>query len=219
VPRGERRAAHVPGAAELVADYEAWLAVDGHGSLSYRNAAWSFLARWPDPAGFAEEALDVQQGLGVAQRPFVTYLMATGRLRPGYDYLTRKIGGLLTQAGRGPLAGEISTFTTAATELDYSGHTVRCATERVIVRLLIQTGRPLAQLHAADLDELAAALHRHTQANGIPAAWAADRAMIHGPPGAVPPRYPRHPTRGSEVQARPARALQRRGRTTAHCVS
>ena len=101
MPRGERRAAHIPGAAELVADYEAWLAVDGRGSLSYRNAAWSFLARWPDPAGFAAETLAVQQSLGVAQRPFVTYLMATRRLRPGYDYLSRKIGGLLAQAGRG----------------------------------------------------------------------------------------------------------------------
>ncbi|HXZ71281.1 MAG TPA: tyrosine-type recombinase/integrase [Streptosporangiaceae bacterium] len=178
MPRGERRAAQVPGAAELVADYEAWLAVDGRGSLSYRNAAWSFLARWPDPAGFAAETLDVQQSLGVAQRPFVTYLMATGRLRPGYDYLSRKIGGLLAQAGRGPLAAEITAFTTAATELDYSAHTVRCAAERVIVRLLIQTGRPLARLRAADLDELAAALHGHAQTNGKPAAWNADRAMI-----------------------------------------
>ncbi|MGH3614181.1 MAG: hypothetical protein ACRDRK_16620 [Pseudonocardia sp.] len=58
------------------------------------------------------------------------------------------------------------------------GLAVRCATERVIVRLLIQTGRPPAQLHAADLDELAAALHRRTQANGAPTACAADRAMI-----------------------------------------
>ena len=178
MPRGERRAAHVPGAAELVADYEAWLAVGGRGSLSYRNAAWSFLARWPDPAGFAGEPLDVQQGLGVAQRPFVTYLMATGRLRPGYDYLSRKIGGLLAQAGRGPLAAEIAAFTTAATDLDYSGHTVRCATERVIVRLLIQTGRPLKGLTTHDLDELAAAFRRRTEASGNPTAWAADRAMI-----------------------------------------
>lgn len=85
MPRIERRAAHVPGAVELVADYEAWLAVDGHGSCSYRNAAWSFLSRWPDPARFADEPLEVQSSLGVAQRPFVTYLMATGRLRPGYD--------------------------------------------------------------------------------------------------------------------------------------
>lgn len=178
MPRLERRAAQVPGAADLVADYEAWLAVDGHGSVSYRNAAWSFLARWPDPSRFAEEPLAAQQSLGVAQRPFVTYLMATGRLRPGYDYLTRKIGGLLAQAGRGPVAGEITTFTTAATELDYSAHTVRCVTERVIVRLLIQTGRPLAQLNAADLDQLAAAMRRRSQANGKPAAWTADRAMI-----------------------------------------
>ena len=178
MPRGERRAAHVPGAAELVADYEAWLAIGGRGSLSYRNAAWSFLARWPDPAGFAGEPLDVQQDLGVAQRPFVTYLMATGRLRPGYDYLSRKIGGLLAQAGRGPLAAEIAAFTTAATDLDYSGHTVRCATERVIVRLLIQTGRPLKGLTTHDLDELAAAFRRRTEASGNPTAWAADRAMI-----------------------------------------
>jgi integrase len=178
VPRLERRAAHVPGAAELVADYEAWLAVDGHGSTSYRNAAWSFLARWPDPAAFADETLAVQESLGVAQRPFVTYLMATCRLHPGYDYLTRKIGGLLTHASRGPLAGEISTFTSAAAELDYSAHTVRCATERVIVRLLIQTGRPLTRLNAVDLDELAAALHRRAQTTGRPTAWPADRAML-----------------------------------------
>ena len=126
MPRAERRAARVPGAAKLVGDYEAWLAIDGHGSLSYRDAAWSFLARWPDPSRLAEEALEVQQSLGVAQRPFVTYLMATGRLRPGYDYLGRKIGGLLTQAGRGPLAEEISKFAAGATELDYSAHTA-CA--------------------------------------------------------------------------------------------
>lgn len=178
MPRGERRAAHLPGAADLVADYEAWLAVDGHGSRSYRDAAWSFLARWPDPTRFAGETLDVQQSLGVAQRPFVTYLMVVGRLRPGYGYLARKIGGLLAQAGRGPLAKEITAFTAAATELDYSGHTVRCAAERVILRLLIQTGRPLAHLRAQDLDELAAAMHRRSQANGRPAAWIADRAMI-----------------------------------------
>jgi integrase len=178
VPRLERRAAHVPGAAELVADYEAWLAVGGRGSPSYRNAAWSFLARWPDPAGFAAEPLEVQQSLGVAQRPFVTYLMATGRPRPGYDYLSRKIGGLLAHAGRGPFAADVTAFTAAATDLDYSGHTVRCVTERVIVRLLIQTGRPLNELTTHDLDELAAAFRRRTETRGKPAAWAADRAMI-----------------------------------------
>ena len=160
MPRLERRAAHVPGAARLVTDYEHWLAQDGHGSLSYRNAAWSFLARWPDLAAFAYEPLEVQEGLGVAQRPFVTYLMATGRLRPGYDYLTCKIVGLLAHTGRGPMAGEVAEFTAAATDLDYSPRTVRCAAERVIVRLLIQTGRPLRNLTVDDLDQLAAAMRR-----------------------------------------------------------
>ena len=46
----ERRAAAVPGAAALIAEYEQWLRADGRGSSCYRNAAWAFLARWPHPA-------------------------------------------------------------------------------------------------------------------------------------------------------------------------
>ena len=61
------------------------------------NAAWAFLGRWPDPAGFAAAPLEQRLALLASQRPFVTFLMLTGRLRPGYDYLAhRKIGGLLT---------------------------------------------------------------------------------------------------------------------------
>ncbi len=168
----------MPGAAELVADYEAWLAVDGRGSRAYRDAAWAFLARWPDPARFGAEPYRVQQRLSVSQRPFVTYLMVTGRLRPGYDYLARKIVGLLTQAGRGPFGADIAAFATAATDLDYSAHTVRCTSERIIVRLLIQTARPLRELTVTDLDELAAALRRRDEASGKPTSWANDRAMI-----------------------------------------
>jgi hypothetical protein len=114
----ERRAAHVPGAAELIEEYDDWVVVDGHGSACYRNAAWAFLGRWPAPASFAAEALETQLGLTASQRPFVTFLMLTGRLRPGYDYLAhRKIGGLLAQVGRSPLASEVTRFTTAATDL------------------------------------------------------------------------------------------------------
>ncbi|MGV1050500.1 MAG: integrase, partial [Solirubrobacterales bacterium] len=113
------------GAADLVAEYAAWLAVEGRGSVCYRNAAWAFLGRWPDPAGFATEPLTGQLALGASLRPFVTFLMLTGRLRPGYDYLAhRKIGGLLARAGRGRLADDVTTFTAAATDLDYSGLTV-----------------------------------------------------------------------------------------------
>lgn len=179
MPGRERRAAAVAGTAELVADYEQWLAVDGRGSPCYRNAAWAFLGRWPQPAGLAAEPLDRQLALGGSQRPFVTFLMVTGRCRPSLDYLAaRKIGGLLAQAGRGPLAGDVTTFTAAATDLDYSAHTVKRTAERVAVRLLIATGRPLRELTASDLAELAAAFRRHAQAKGNASSWANDRILI-----------------------------------------
>jgi hypothetical protein len=128
----ERRPAAVPGAAGLVADYQGWLAGDGRGSRCYRDAAWAFLGRWPDPTGFAAEPLDRRLGLGASQRPFLTYLMLHGRCRPGYDYLAhRKIGGLLAAARRSPLGPDVARFTAAATDLDYSAHIVRRAAERV----------------------------------------------------------------------------------------
>ena len=94
----KRRAAAVPGAAELVADYEQWLAADGRGSGCYLNAAWAFLGHWPQPADVAAQPLEQQLSLGASQRPFLTFLMLTGRCRPSFDYLASvKIGGLLAQ--------------------------------------------------------------------------------------------------------------------------
>jgi integrase len=179
VVRVERRAAAVAGAAELVADYERWLAGDGRGSRCYRDAAWAFLGRWPDPAGFAGEPLTTQLQLTSSQRPFLTFLMLHGRCRPGYDYLAhRKIGGLLAAAGRSPLAPDVARFTAAATDLDYSGHIVKRATERVVARLLIQTGRPLTALTGADVEELAAAFRGCAEAKGNASSWANDRGLI-----------------------------------------
>ena len=175
----ERRAVAAAGAAELVADYQAWLAADGRGSRCYADAAWAFLGRWPDPAGFAAEPLDRQLALTASQRPFLTYLMVHGHCRPGYTYLARrKIGGLLAAAARSPLAADVMTFTSAATELDYSGHIVKRAAERVMVRLLIATGRPLTQLTEADLDALAAAFCGCAETKGNASSWANDRGLI-----------------------------------------
>ena len=175
----ERRAAHAPGAAELVAEYDAWVAVDGHGSACYRNAAWAFLGHWPDPASFATEPLPIQLELTASQRPFVTFLMLTGRLRPGYDYLAhRKIGGLLAQAGRSRMAGDVTRFTTAATDLDYGGHVIKRVTERVIVRILIQTGKRLDEVTATDLADLSSAMRRYAEAKGNRTGWANDRGLV-----------------------------------------
>ncbi|HVH22756.1 MAG TPA: hypothetical protein VNA11_09895 [Pseudonocardia sp.] len=174
-----RAAAAVPGATGLVADYQAWLAGDGRGSRCYRDAAWAFLGRWPDPAGFAAESLDRQLALVASQRPFLTYLMLHGRCRPGYDYLAhRKIGGLLAAAGRSPLGPDVARFTAAATDLDYSGHLVKRAAERVVVRLLIQTGRPLAALTTTNVDELATAFQACAATKANASSWANDRGLV-----------------------------------------
>jgi hypothetical protein len=183
VPGAERRAAAVPGAvpgaAALVADYQGWLAGDGRGSACYRDAAWAFLGRWNDPAAFAAEPLAVQQALTSSQRPFLTYLMLHGRCRPGYAYLAhRKIGGLLAAARRSPLADDITRFAAAATDLDYSGHVVKRAAERVAVRLLIQTGRPLAELTGTDVEALAVAFRACAEAKGNASTWANDRGLV-----------------------------------------
>jgi integrase len=169
----------VAGAAGLVAEYEAWLAVDGRGSACYRNAAWAFLGRWPQPQQFAAEPLPAQLALSASQRPFATFLMLTGRLRPGWDYLAaRKFGGLLAQAAHSPLATDMTTFTTAATRLDYSAHIIRRSTERVALRLLVGTGRPLRELTTADLDALAAAFRAHAQDRGAASGWSNDRGLV-----------------------------------------
>lgn len=178
MPGPERRAAAVPGAAELVAEYEQWLAVDGRGSACYRNAAWAFLGHWPQPPDFATEPLEQQLTLGASTRPFLTFLLLTGRCQPSFDYLARKIGGLLTQARRSPLATDVTTFAAAATDLDYSGHNVKRATERVLIRLLIGTGRPLRELTSTDLDELSGAFRRCAEAKGNASTWANDRTLI-----------------------------------------
>jgi integrase len=180
VPGPKRRAAYVAGAADLIADYQRWLAVDGRGSPCYVNAAWSFLGHWPEPRGFAAAPLQQRLALGASQRPFVTFLMLTGRLRPGYDYLAhRKVGGLIAQAGRSMFADDITRFATAATDLDYGGHIVKRATERVVLRLLIQTGRPLHELTAADIDALACAFRRRAEAKGNRSSWVNDRSLVY----------------------------------------
>jgi integrase len=180
VPGPERRAARAPGAPGLVAAYDRWLEADGRGSRCYHDGAWAFLGRWPDPVAFAAEPLAARLAVGSAQRPFVTFLMLTGRLRPGYDYLAhRKIGGLITRARRSVFAADLTRFTTAATDLDYGGHIVKRSAERVVLRLLIQTGRPLSGLTTADLDELAAAFRRCAEAKANRRSWANDRSLVH----------------------------------------
>jgi integrase len=179
MPGPERRAAGVPGAHALVGEYDRWLALDGHGSACYRNAAWAFLGRWPHPEAFASASLQGQLAVTASQRPFVTFLMLTDRLRPGYDYLAhRKIPGLLAQASRSPWAHDLTRFAAAATDLDYAGLVVKRTSERVLLRLLIQIGRPMSALRVEDLAQIADAFARCAATKGNTSAWANDRGLV-----------------------------------------
>jgi hypothetical protein len=68
----------------LYAAYLAALAERGAGNTAFRSAARSFLARWPDPADWACEALPVRLAAGSGTRPFLNFLILAGLQQPGY---------------------------------------------------------------------------------------------------------------------------------------
>jgi len=152
---------------ELFEGYRGALAARGAGNRPYLGAARAFLGRWPDPQAWAEQPLPVRLSAGSAVRPLLNYLMLTGFLRPGYDYLLeRKLSAILREAHTSPLAADVTRFLSAATELGYSTQIAAGLASQVAVRMLIQTGRPLDQLDDADIAEFAAAITAREQALG-----------------------------------------------------
>ena len=152
----------------LLAEYEAWLAGRERGCRSFRDGARVFLDRWPEPQSFASEPLEVQLACDQHVRPFITFLLIADLLRPGYDYLVhRKFASLLELAAGSRLEGDLAGFQQAAEQLQFSEHVRTRAAERVICRLLIQTGHDLRGLTVEDLRELDAAFRARAQAKGV----------------------------------------------------
>ncbi len=91
-------------------------AADRAGQYAYWTAARTFFARWPDPAAWAAEPLDVRLSANGSTRPLITFLMLHGHLQPSYDYLLerkfssvwRDTGRLPGRAGPGSLPGRRS---------------------------------------------------------------------------------------------------------------
>jgi hypothetical protein len=161
----------------LLVEYQAWLAGRGRGCRSFRGGAQAFLDRWAEPQSFAAEPLDFQLACDQHVRPFITFLLLTGRLRPGYGYLVhRKFASLVELAAGGRLEGDLAGFQHAAAELRFSEHVRTRAAERVICRLLIQTGRELRALCVEDLRELDAAFRARADAKGT--SWKNDRGYL-----------------------------------------
>lgn len=105
----------------MLSGYLSALAARGAGNRSFVGAARAFLARWPDPQSWVEQPLPARLSAGSSLRPLLNYLMLAGHLRPGYDYLLeRKLSAILREAHASPLAGDVTRFLSAATELGYS---------------------------------------------------------------------------------------------------
>jgi integrase len=163
---------------DVAGAYAAWLAATGRGSRSYHDAARRFLTRWPTPQAWADQPLVERLAVDSLTRPFVTFLMLHGWMRPGYDWLARrKIPHLLRYAAHSPLAEDIARYQTAAVEVGFSAHIVKRSAERVVLRLLIQTGRLLDALELRDMGAIEDAF----RARGIDpgADWRNDRGLLH----------------------------------------
>jgi len=178
---------------ELFERYRAALAARGADNRPYLGAARAFLSRWPDPQAWAEQPLPVRLSAGSSVRPLLTYLMLTGFLRPGYDYLLeRKLSAILREAHTSPLAADVTRFLSAATELGYSPQIAAGQASQAALRMLIQTGRPLSELTDADIAEFTAAITVREQAHGrqlqhYRTAVYATRAVVYHLGGQVTP--------------------------------
>ena len=178
VARAEPAAAPRPVPAGLPGQYAGWLARRGRGNRCFADGAAGFLRRWPDPQDFASEPLEVMLAQDQHTRPFITFLLLHDLLRPGYDYLAdRKFAGLLDLARGTRLEQDLDGFQRAAAELGFSPHVCSRAAERVIARLLIQTGRRLHDLTAGDLRDAEAAFRARGERRGKD--WSNDRGFLH----------------------------------------
>lgn len=170
--------ARPPAGKALLSQYASWLAARGRGNRCFADGAAGFLRRWPDPRSFAAEPLEVMLAQDQQTRPFITFLLLHDLLRPGYDYLVdRKFASLLELARGTRMEPDFDGYQHAAAELGFSPHVCSRSAERVVIRLLIQTGRSLRELTVADLHDIEAAFRaRGERRNGD---WSNDRGFLN----------------------------------------
>ena len=149
-----------PQAAPVYDAYRGWLAARGVGNKTFDSGARCFLARFPDPQAWAGQPLAARlAGTRPQLQPLLNFLMLHGHLRPGYDYLLdRKLTVILREAAASPLGPDLKRFLAGAEALGYSVRARTGMASEVAIRVLIQTGRPLAELTDADFDEFGQAI-------------------------------------------------------------
>jgi integrase len=166
-------------AAAVLAAYAEHRARSGRGNVLCHRAARAFVRRWPDPQAWAALPLPRRLAAGHNTRPFITFLMVSRRLRPGWDYLVaRKLSSFWRDLDGSALRPDLDRFVAAASELGFSQRVASGIGSQIIARLLIQTGRELEQLTADDLDDLARECRARQQDTGR--GWRHYRTAMHG---------------------------------------
>src|SRR5438876_1121923 len=157
-----------PQAAGIYDAYLACLAARGVGNKTFESGARCFLARFPDPQAWAGLPLTARlAGTRPHLQPLLNFLMLHRRLRPGYDYLLdRKLTVILREAAASPLGPDLSRFLAGAEALGYSVRARTGMASEVAIRMLIQTGRALAELTDADFDEFGQAISERETRTG-----------------------------------------------------
>jgi integrase len=154
-------------ARNLLAEYQAHLAVTGRGNSKSEENARRFLRRWPDPQRWAAQPLSKRLSEGPTTMSFLTFLIVHGYIRPGYDYLvSRKLASFWREIVGSPLEEDMTLFCEAAEVVGYTPTNAWRAASQSVGRLLIQSGRRLDELTIADFEELTDACKKREQATG-----------------------------------------------------
>ena len=144
--------------AEVLAAYHAHQARTGRGNTAFTYWAKAFLRSWPHLRDWEHEPLAVQLSANSSTRPFITFLLVTGRLHPGWEYLVhRKFSSIWRDVPGTVIGQDLAAFITAARGCGYSQRVASAMASQVIARVLFATGKRLTDLVHDDFDALAVA--------------------------------------------------------------
>ena len=145
-------------AGEVLVSYHDHQARTGRGNTAFTYWAKMFLRRWPHVDDWEHEPITVQLSANSDTRPFITFLLVTGRIHPGWEYLVNRKFSSIWRDVPGTLIGEdLDAFMAAARSCGYSDRVCSAIASQVIARVLFATGKRLTNLTHDDFDDLAAA--------------------------------------------------------------
>ena len=143
---------------KVLAAYRAHQARTGRGNTAFTSCARAFLRRWPHVRDWEHEVLAVQLSANSGTRPFITFLLVTGRLHPSWEYLVHRKFSSIWRDVPGTLIGQdLDAFLAAARSCGYCERVASAMASQVVARVLFATGKRLADLAHDDFDDLAAA--------------------------------------------------------------